>query len=299
MKLVGNISRGSILNGVHKDSMTVEFIPGIIEGGMHTAGGSLPLNHNRKTDRNEDPGTAGSTTLLLQISLPLLLFAPPRPDGFTLQPQLSKLSLRGGTNAIQAPQIEYTQHVFLPFLSSRFNLASNISLEIRKHGYYPKGGGEISIEVHSTTKPIPAIELLDHGDLLRVEGKAFAAGLPKAVAVGMKDAASSFLQRKGIDPSMIDIEVVRESPADAVGAGSGIVLWATTTNGCVLGGSSIGKKGIDTKDVGTEAAEELWRGLEKGGCVDEYLQDQMIFFLALAEGTSRVRVGWPLELHTQ
>ena len=172
-------------------------------------------------------------------------------------------------------------------------------MNVRKHGYYPKGGGEIEIEIHSVTKPIPAIELLDRGDLVRVEGKAFAAGLPKAVAVGMRDAASSFLQRKGIDPSIISIEAVRESPADAVGAGSGIVLWATTTNGCVLGGSSLGKKGIDTKDVGTEAAEELWRGLEKGGCVDEFLQDQMIIFLALAEGTSKVRVGWPLELHTQ
>jgi len=172
-------------------------------------------------------------------------------------------------------------------------------LEIRKHGYYPKGGGEINIEVQSTTKPIPAIELLDRGDLIRVEGKAFAAGLPKAVAVGMKDAAISFLQRKGVDPSIISIDAVRESPADAVASGSGIVLWATTTNGCVFGGSSLGKKGIDTKDVGTEAAEELWRGLEKGGCVDEYLQDQMIIFLALAKGTSRVRVGWPLELHTQ
>jgi len=256
-------------------------------------------NRSRKTDRNEDPGTAGSTTLLLQISLPLLLFSPPQTDGTTLQPRHSKLSLRGGTNAIQAPQIEYTQHVLLPFLASRFDLASNFSLEIRKHGYFPRGGGEINIEIQSTTKPIPAIELLDRGDLVRVEGKAFAGGLPKAVAVGMKDAASSFLQRKGIDPSIINIEAVRESPADAVGAGSGIVLWATTTNGCVLGGSSVGKKGTDTKDVGVEAAEELWRGLEKGGCVDEYLQDQMIVFLALAEGTSRVRVGWPLELHTQ
>lgn len=287
------------MNGVHKDSMDVEFIPGIVEGGVHTAGTSLPLNRSCKTDKSEDPGTAGSTTLLLQISLPLLLFSPPRTDGSTLLSQHSKLSLRGGTNAIQAPQIEYTQHVFLPFLASRFNLESNLSLEIRKHGYYPRGGGEINIEINSTTKPIPAIELLDRGDLVRVEGKAFAAGLPKAVAVGMKNAASSFLQRKGIDPSIIDIEAVRESPADAVGSGSGIVLWATTTNGCVLGGSSVGKKGIDTNEVGVEAAEELWRGLEKGGCVDEHLQDQMILFLALAEGTSRVRVGWPLELHTQ
>ena len=149
---------------------------------------------------------------------------------------------------------------------------SNVSLEIQKHGYYPKGGGEITIEVHSTTNPILAIELLDCGDLLRVKGKAFVASLPEAVAIGMKDAASSFLWRKGINSSIVNIEVVRESPANAVGGGSGIVLWAMTTNGCLFGGSSIGNKGIDMKDVGTEAAEELWRGLEKCRCVDEYLK---------------------------
>ena len=60
--------------------MAVEFIPGIVEGGVHTAGASLLLDHNRKTDRNNDLDTAGSTTLLLQISLSLLLFAPPHRE---------------------------------------------------------------------------------------------------------------------------------------------------------------------------------------------------------------------------
>eukprot|EP00727_Mastigamoeba_balamuthi_P001467 m51a1_g11317 putative rna 3 -terminal phosphate cyclase (109) ;mRNA; f:106145-108247 len=51
------------------------------------------------------------------------------------------------------------------------------------------------------------------------------------------------------------------------------------------------------EDVGREAAEQLLRDLDQGGCVDEYLQDQLIIFMALAHGRSRMRVG-EISLHT-
>ncbi len=34
------------------------------------------------------------------------------------------------------------------------------------------------------------------------------------------------------------------------------------------------------------------------GCVDEYMQDQLIIYMALAAGRSRVRCG-PLSLHSE
>lgn len=48
-----------------------------------------------------DIGTAGATMLLIQTSLPCLLFAPGR----------STLVLTGGTNAEMAPQVDYTTMV--------------------------------------------------------------------------------------------------------------------------------------------------------------------------------------------
>lgn len=55
--------------------------------------------------------------------------------------------------------------------------------------------------------------------------------------------------------------------------------------------------------VGREAAEELISALEPrvgGGisCTDEWLQDQVVLFMALAEGESVVRTG-ELTLHTK
>lgn len=50
--------------------------------------------------------------------------------------------------------------------------------------------------------------------------------------------------------------------------------------------------------VGREAAEELLKALDGSGCVDEWLQDQIIIFMALAEGESVVRTG-EVTLHTK
>jgi len=51
-------------------------------------------------------------------------------------------------------------------------------------------------------------------------------------------------------------------------------------------------------DTGRKAASELLEAIECGGCVDKYIQDQMIVFMALADRDSFLRVG-PLTLHTE
>ncbi|KAI0710375.1 RNA 3'-terminal phosphate cyclase [Cerioporus squamosus] len=237
-----------------------------------------------------DPGTAGSIALLLQVSLPCLVFSPSPGSPSTLV-------LRGGTNAAQAPQIDYTQHVFLPFLRRHFGL--DPTLEIVKRGYFPKGGGEVHVSIPAVRGPLPAVTLVGRGKVKTVRGRSYVAGLPRSLADAMCAAATEVLVEAGVvDADQINVECVREKPADAVGSGSGIVLWAETEDGCVFGGSALGRKGIDPARVGREAGGELVSNLAHGGCVDEYMQDQMIIFLALAQGRSTVKTG-PLTLHTR
>ena len=263
------------MQGASKDSRVLHFTPGSLVSGSYSA----------------DPGTAGATTLLLQIALPCLLFATSdRAD-------TSSLRLHGGTNAINAPQIDYTEQVFLPFIRRHFSV--DVELQITRRGYYPKGGGEVSVTVHSKKEPLPAISVLDRGTVTSIRGRAYVAGLPRKLAKESRDAAVALLVKKGIDPTIIDIEYVREDAKKAFGAGSGVVLWAETDTGCILGGGSIGQKGVDAVEIGREAAEELERNIAQGGCVDEYLQDQWIIFGVLAKGKSRVRCGLPLTLHTR
>jgi len=118
----------------------------------------------------------------------------------------------------------------------------------------------------------------------------------------MSNAAKARLTSElGLDQKMISIEGVKDDAEDVgnKGSGSGIVLWAETDTGCVLGGSGLGSKGVDPTTVGRDAADELIKAIKGGGCVDEYLQDQVIIFLALAKGRSTVKTGLPLTLHTQ
>ncbi|RDB21493.1 RNA 3'-terminal phosphate cyclase [Hypsizygus marmoreus] len=317
------------LTGATNGSTDIEFVPGrICLPGTFTA----------------DSITAGSTTLLLQIALPLLLFAPssvaactsgsaPTPTLAPAPVQRSELILKGGTNATQAPQIDYTQHVFLPFFHRHFlpsspspspsSLSSSpkppcIDLQIIRRGYFPKGGGEVRVHVTPVSR-LHGFSLMNRGRVLRVGGIAHFAGLPMGVGREMVVGARRRLARvdelgdhegvnggeggegggEGKGPRMA-IEYKRERNEDTKGAGSGIVLWAELEGGGVVGGSAVGRKGVDPARVGAEAAEELVRGLEAGGCVDEWLQDQIVIFMALAEGRSEVRCGrGGLALHTQ
>jgi len=65
---------------------------------------------------------------------------------------------------------------------------------------------------------------------------------------------------------------MREMDGVTVGSGGGVVLWAETSSGCLIGGTAVSSKGTDPADIGRIASEELIRNLEHGGCVDEYLQ---------------------------
>lgn len=231
--------------------------------------------------------------MLLQIALPLLLFSRD-----TSEP--STLTLKGGTNASLAPQIDYTEHVLFPFLRTHFG--ANVQLDVRRRGYFPKGGGELSVSVSPGGK-LRSASVMERGAVRRIGGISHCAGVPASIARGMEQGARSRLKRSGfgdIGVVPVDIESRREKNDNTSGAGSGIVLWAELEGGGIIGGSALGKKGADAVKVGEEAAEELVKGLDAGGCVDEWLQDQIIIFMALAEGKSEVRCGkGGLSLHTK
>ena len=85
---------------------------------------------------------------------------------------------------------------------------------------------------------------------------------------------------------------------EAFGNGNSIAIVVETNTGCVLGSGRIGSRGKSGSDLGREAAEELVEAVKIRACVDHHLQDQLIIFMALASGVSRIRTG-PLTLHTK
>lgn len=265
------------LTGASKGSTDVTFVP---------RGRESPQNHF-----TADVLTAGSTTLLLQIALPLLLFSD------TAEP--TSLTLKGGTNATQAPQVDYTQHVLLRFLE-RHIPGPQVSLSIKRRGYFPKGGGEIHANVTPTAGKLPAFNIVEtNSRIAHIVGVAHVGGLPYDLGKRMAKAARTSLVRARCLPDDITVRIEVET-CEVKGPGSGIVLWAEREDGAVIGGSSVGKKGEDSSKTGELAADELLRALQDGGCADEWLQDQLIIFMALAEGSSSLQCGkGGLTLHTR
>lgn len=80
--------------------------------------------------------------------------------------------------------------------------------------------------------------------------------------------------------------------------GCGIQITAATSTGCLISASGLGEKGLPAEEVGQNAAKKLIEDVTAGGCVDEHIQDQVLIFMALAEGKSRVRTG-PISLHSK
>uniref|UniRef100_A0A8C0GR56 RNA 3'-terminal phosphate cyclase n=1 Tax=Chelonoidis abingdonii TaxID=106734 RepID=A0A8C0GR56_CHEAB len=257
------------LDGGEIGSTEITFTPGKIKGGTHIA----------------DTKTAGSVCLLLQVAMPCVLFAA----------SPSELRLKGGTNAEMAPQIDYTVLVGNSFFDL-LNL-SGAKVTCLLLGYYPQGGGEVIVRM-SPVKQLSPINLTERGTVTKIHGRAFVAGaLPIKLAKDMASAAVRCI-RKEIGDLYVNIQPVREPDNQAFGTGSGIIIVAETSTGCLFAGSSLGKRGKNSDRVGIEAAEMLLGNLRHGGAVDDYLQDQLIIFMALANGVSRVKSG-PITLHTQ
>jgi RNA 3'-terminal phosphate cyclase (ATP) len=235
-----------------------------------------------------DTKTAGSICLILQAALPVAMFARKNP---------TTLILKGGTNASMAPPYDYWERVFLPILVEKFNVPGGlIHHTITRRGYFPKGGGEVRITTSPLLRPLDPIFMTQRGTISEISIRSYCAGsIPLQVATEMADSAKKILRQKNIlvHPR---IDIVRE--ANAIGDGSGILIVAKTTTGCLLAGSALGETKKRGHVVGREAAEELIETIEDGGCVDEWLQDQLILFMALAKGKSEILTG-SLTLHTQ
>jgi RNA 3'-terminal phosphate cyclase len=175
-----------------------------------------------------------------------------------------------------------------------------------RSGYFPQGGGEVLLRTRPVTT-IKPITLLDRGEIVRITGRAYVAGrVPDHVLQRMVRAAEGVLRTRRF--STVNIESVREpnvrfclmcvwtasslhAQGSYIGEGCGIILCAETSTGCVLAASALGERKMTAEQVGEKVANELVEQIRHGGCVDEYLADQIVIFMALAAGVSRVRCG--------
>jgi RNA 3'-terminal phosphate cyclase (ATP) len=232
--------------------------------------------------------TAGSICLILQAALPCALFSP--------TPVHLKL-VGGGTNATMAPQYEYWSKLFLPTIEDHCKLKPDqVNARVIRRGYYPKGGGLVTVEVKPIDSCLHPLTLIYRGKLKKIFIRAFyTEDIKDSYARRMAAEAKNYL-RSRMQVNLYENSI--EEDQNAVGSGAGILIIAIFDTGRQLAGSAIAKYHKEkAKYVAMRAAEELFQAYSDGGCVDEWLQDQLILYAALADGVSQIATG-SLTLHT-
>jgi RNA 3'-terminal phosphate cyclase (ATP) len=101
------------------------------------------------------------------------------------------------------------------------------------------------------------------------------------VAERQANAAKQTLKEAGYDAE-IKTEIEEDGKRTT---GSGITLWRGYKSGAALG-----ERGKRAEIVGDEAAHAILKELKAPSTVDVYLADQLVPYIALAEGKSELRV---------
>ncbi len=212
-----------------------------------------------------DIGTAGSITLLLQCLIPVALFA----DGET------KVKIKGGTDVKWSPPIDFYTDVFLKAIRE---MGCEVQISMKRRGYYPKGGGLVEVRI------VPSHHL-NGFDLLKKEGEeiingiSHSCGLPAHVVERQAKTAERVLNAYDTE-----IKTEIENGGERT-TGSGITLWRGYKSG-----SALGERGKRAELVGEEAAKNIIKELESASTVDVHLADQLIPYIALADGKSEIKV---------
>jgi len=214
--------------------------------------------------------TAGATSLVLHtVYLPLAL----RGDAE------SRIVLTGGTHVKAAPCFHFLETTWTAFMRK---IGLPIQLELKRHGFYPRGGGE----VHATISPCSQVynlHLTTCPEITTAGGFAATADLPESVAKNM----SKRLKHK-LKMANIESEIPQETWSNGPAAVAGVLFRQVPIPPSFF---ALGERGKPAEVVADEAVEEALAFMESGCPVDPHSADQLVLPLAFSAGESEFRVS--------
>ncbi|KAF1988914.1 RNA 3'-terminal phosphate cyclase [Aulographum hederae CBS 113979] len=234
-----------------------------------------------------DIGSPGSCFLVFQALLPFILFSKASSSEIA---ETTYITIKGGTNVSLSPSFEYIEQVLLPTLS-KIGLPP-VEIDLRSRGW-STGRAEVgSITFRVNPLPsgthLPAFTLKDRGPIKRVRATVLA---PKSYEWQTRRDLEKSLSQKlpGVE---LDFRLSPSSHDKRLY----LLLVATSGNGHHLGRDLLyDRKIVSIPDaisrLVTQVVDELMVEIEHGGCVDEYMRDQLVVFQALAKGKSMVDAG--------
>jgi RNA 3'-terminal phosphate cyclase (ATP) len=244
---------GARVEGLELGSQRIRLLPGTTKGGRYVF------------DVARVRASAGSTGMIFQTLAPVL--------GFAEEP--SDLILKGGTHTQWAPPIHYLSEVFLPTV---YPMGFRAEIGTERWGWYPEGGGVVHAHV-ATCRKLKGLVLEENGKLMEIRGQSVVSNLPLSIAERQRNRVLMRLRQEKLEGEIALLE------APSSGRGTFVFLLARFERG-MAGFSALGARGKPAEQVAEEAVDALLTYLHSGAAVDPYLSDQILLYMALAEGTS-------------
>jgi RNA 3'-terminal phosphate cyclase (ATP) len=249
--------------------------------------------------------TPGSIFHILQSILPFIVFSSgPVPNEPAPSPEITpiRLTIEGGTNVDCSLSYEYAEQVLFPILESKLGIGP-ITMKLQRRGW-SKGRADVGSVVFdiSPLKPgqvLPGFSFIERGKLVKVHVSILAPSFPARNEI--KELVLSHLLKQYPEVEVtFPVDEDSKSPQRLY-----LLLVAETSNGYRLGRDWLFDQKIIPskmtqiqKRLVSKVVGDLGQELAHGGCVDEFLQDQLVAFQVLAEGESVVTSG-DVSLHTR
>lgn len=274
---------GAATQGAEKKSRTLKFFAKdhdqaslkVVRGGWE------------KMDLVIDIGSPGAIGLVFQAILPYLIFAGANHS----DEEELHITIKGGTNVSNSPSIDYIEHVLLPTLE-RIGLPK-IDVRCRSRGWSTGRTemGAVTFTVRPLRKSVslPAFHLAQRGDVTHLD----------VIALGSRASEKSIHRELS---EALKGSILEGKPLNMRFELSGhdkrlyILLIAHTSTGMRFGRDHLFQERFSSLDYAIprlvqRAVDDLKMELDHGGCVDEFMRDQLAVFQALASGRSIIEVG--------
>jgi len=229
-----------------------------------------------------DIGSAGSASLVIQTLLPALFLAN----------KASTVTVTGGTHNPLAPPFDFLSETFLPAIKTA---GFQGDCKLLRHGFFPAGGGKITLRVQPRQKksPVPVpppfllsqestgvqanqtINFCDRGQEFRINAWIYTAKLPTHIAHRQQ----KLLLQSGLNIQNIEHIEVRDSQ----GPGNAVCIRLCCNKRTTVF-TAFGMRGKPSEQVISEVVNLAKHFIDSGAAVDNFLADQLLLYMAIANG---------------
>ena len=245
IKILQKISNAKVI-GNKLGSTELKFIPGEI----------------KNSELIEDVKTAGSIALILQVLIPAV----------SISKKKLSLIVKGGTDVLWSPTMNYTNYV-LKEAYSRIGII--FDLKITKRGYFPKGGGEIKLEVYPAN--VKSINFSKR-KIQELKLKCTFSKIPISVIKENVKKIEEEIKKNNFE---IDVEIKEE---EAIDSGASILIYSIEDN-LIFGIDGLFDKKIQKFDLKIEEILDNFFG------VDKNLADMLVVPLSLGSKKTKFEVS--------